>query len=63
MKKKAIIKYIVTALVICVSLFFLQKLLQPKYMSDVVEGRLIAEYYDEEKDHDVVFVGDQSNRL
>lgn len=58
MKKKAILKYVITAIVICVSLFFLQKLLQPKYMSDVVEGRLIAEYYDEEKDHDVVFVGD-----
>lgn len=58
MKKKAIFKYIITAIVICVSLFFLQKLLQPKYMSNVVEGRLIAEYYDEEKDHDVVFVGD-----
>ena len=47
MKKKAILKYIITAVVICVSLFFLQKLVQPKYMSDVVEGRLIAEYYDE----------------
>lgn len=58
MKKKAILKYIITAIVICVSLFFLQKLVQPKYMSDVVEGRLIAEYYDEEKDHDVIFVGD-----
>lgn len=58
MKKKAILKYMVTAIVICVSLFFLQKLVQPKYMSDVVEGRLIAEYYEEEKDHDVVFVGD-----
>lgn len=58
MKKKAILKYIITAVVICVSLFFLQKLVQPKYMSDVVEGRLIAEYYDEEKDHDVIFVGD-----
>ncbi len=30
----------------------------PKYVSDVVEGGLIAEYYEEEKDHDVVFIGD-----
>ena len=58
MKKNTILKCIVTVTVICVSLFFLQKLLQPKYMSNVVEGRLIAEYYDEEKDHDVIFVGD-----
>lgn len=58
MKKNAIFKYIISAIVICVSLFFLQKLLQPKYMSNVVEGRLIAEYYEEEKDHDVIFIGD-----
>ncbi len=43
---------------IVVSLFLLQKLLMPKYVSDVVEGGLIAEYYEEEKDHDVVFIGD-----
>ena len=24
----------------------------------IVEGAMIAEYYDEEKDHDVVFIGD-----
>ena len=58
LSSSTILKYIITAVVICVSLFFLQKLVQPKYMSDVVEGRLIAEYYDEEKDHDVIFVGD-----
>lgn len=35
-----------------------QRLLQPKYMSDVVEGNLIAEYYNTGFDHDVLFVGD-----
>ncbi len=30
----------------------------PKYMSDIVEGAMIAEYYDEKKDHDVIFIGD-----
>lgn len=30
----------------------------PKYMTDIVEGALIAEYYKEDKDHDVVFIGD-----
>ena len=30
----------------------------PKYVSDIVEGALIAEYYEEEKDHDVIFIGD-----
>lgn len=36
----------------------LQRLVMPKYMSDIVEGAMIAEYYKEEKDHDVVFIGD-----
>lgn len=30
----------------------------PKYMTDVVEGAMVAEYYGEEKDHDVIFIGD-----
>ncbi len=45
-----------TAAVIIASLCFLQRL--PKYAADVVEGALIAEYYGEEKDHDVIFIGD-----
>ncbi len=47
-----------TAAVIIASLCFLQRLLMPKYAADVVEGALIAEYYGEEKDHDVIFIGD-----
>ena len=39
-------------------LFFLQKLLMPKYMSDIVEGALTEEYYEETTDHEVIFVGD-----
>ena len=27
-------------------------------MSDIVEGAMIAEYYEEEKNHDVIFIGD-----
>lgn len=40
------------------TLYLLQRLLMPKYMSGIVEGAMIAEYYDTEKDHDVVFIGD-----
>jgi len=58
MKTKRWIKIVITAVIICVSLFLLQRLLCPKYMTEVVEGRLIAEYYGEEKDHDVIFIGD-----
>lgn len=35
-----------------------QRLLQPKYMGDVVEGNLVADYYESGYDHDVLFVGD-----
>ena len=39
-------------------LVFLQRLVMPKYMSNIVEGAMIAEYYKEEKNHDVIFIGD-----
>ena len=58
MKAKKAVKWISSTAFIVVSLFLLQKLLMPKYVSDVVEGGLIAEYHEEEKDHDVVFIGD-----
>ena len=41
-----------------ITLWFLQKLLVPKYVTAIVEGSLIEEYYHEETDHDVVFIGD-----
>ena len=44
--------------VLLVTLFFLQRLLMPKYMSDIVEGALTAEYYEETTGHEVLFVGD-----
>ncbi len=40
------------------SLSFLQRLFMPKYMGKVVEGALIAEYYQETTKHDVIFIGD-----
>lgn len=53
-----IIKFTGTAVFVAATLFLLQRLLLPKYVTDVVEGRLIAEYYEEDKNHDVVFIGD-----
>lgn len=58
MKKKTIIKIACSMVVILSGIFLLQRLLVPKYVSEVVEGRLIEEYYKDEKDHDVVFIGD-----
>jgi hypothetical protein len=58
-KKKKIIKWVATLLVAVMGLFFLQLLLVPKYDEGVVEGSFVAEYYKEEdKDFDVIFVGD-----
>lgn len=57
-KKKSIVRAACSVIFIFVTLFLLQRLLVPKYVSDVVEGSLISEYYREDKDHDVIFIGD-----
>lgn len=44
--------------VLGLALGLLNALFMPKYMSEIPEGALIAEYYKEEADHDVVFIGD-----
>ena len=58
MKTKNILTTLAVALFILATLWLLQKLVVPKYMGDVVEGNFIAEYYDADKDHDVIFIGD-----
>ena len=52
------IKFCVSAVIVVITLWLLQCLLLPKYVAGTVEGAFIAEYYDEVKDHDVIFVGD-----
>ncbi len=52
------IKFISSAAIVIVTLTLLQALLVPKYVVGIVEGAFIAEYYDEVKDHDVIFIGD-----
>ena len=34
------------------------RLLSPKYMTDLVEGSMLSQYYEEAGGHDVIFVGD-----
>lgn len=60
---KKVVKYTVVVAFVIISLYFIQRLLMPKYMDDIVEGALIAEYYQDAdnevlKDHDIVFIGD-----
>ena len=57
-RSRKVLTFCVVAIIIIGSLYLLQKLLVPKYMTGIVEGAMIAEYYDEEHDHDVVFIGD-----
>ncbi len=56
--KKKLIKIIATVMVVVLVLAFLQELLMPKYMTSSKEGAMIEEYYDSDKNHDVLFLGD-----
>ncbi len=57
MKKRIMINIVAVCLAILL-LALLQRLFMPKYMSSIHEGNLIEEYYDEVKEHDVIFIGD-----
>lgn len=46
------------AVVIFVVLYLLQLLLMPKYMTEIPEGALISEYYENKGNNDIIFVGD-----
>ena len=56
--KKTLILCICILLATVLLLGFVQMLVTPKYMTTSRDGALIAEYYDETTDHDVVFIGD-----
>lgn len=59
MKKTKILQVAAAVIVTILLLSFLEKLLMPKYMTQILEGALISEYYREaQKDHDVIFIGD-----
>lgn len=55
---KKLLSYIVVLCLVIIVLGLLQRLLMPKYMTSIHEGNLIEEYYDEVKNHDVIFIGD-----
>lgn len=56
--KKKVLTAVLWCAVFTAALWLLNGLFMPKYMSEIPEGALIAEYYAEETDHDVVFIGD-----
>ncbi len=57
-RKSRRLRVLLSAAVVLLSLGFLQRLLSPKYSTELIEGGLIREYYGEEKDHDLIFIGD-----
>ena len=57
-KLKIAICVIAGILALVLALDAAQRILTPKYVSEAQDGRLVAEYYDSAKNHDVVFVGD-----
>ena len=56
MKTTASVIAVLLAFVLLFSFF--TRLLQPKYMEELVEGSMISQYYREYGDHDVIFIGD-----
>ncbi len=60
MKKntKKVLSVIAVLLVFVLAFAFINRLLSPKYMTDLVEGSMISQYYREYGNHDVIFIGD-----
>jgi hypothetical protein len=58
MKLITITKRLLVLALIIGSLFVLQRLVVPKYVTGIVEGSLVEAYYAEKTGHDVIFVGD-----
>ena len=59
MKKCKTVLSVIAVVLVFVAVFCLAtRLLSPKYMTDLVEGSMISQYYREAGDHDVIFIGD-----
>lgn len=58
MKKKRVLAGVLVLILVIGSLYLLQRLLVPKYQTGIVEGSMVEEYYKDESDHEVLFVGD-----
>ena len=57
-KMKTVLSVAAVLLVFAVLLGLVQNLLRPKYMTDLVEGSMLSQYYRESGGHDVIFIGD-----
>ena len=57
-KIKTVLSVIAVVLVFVAVFSLVTQLLSPKYMTDLVEGSMISQYYREAGGHDVIFIGD-----
>ncbi len=55
---KGIVAGILSVFFTVVLFFGLQRLVEPKYADDILEGNFTAEYYEETTPHDVILIGD-----
>ncbi|MGE5455809.1 MAG: SGNH/GDSL hydrolase family protein [Ignavibacteriales bacterium] len=55
---KKIIRIGIMLIFFIVVFVILNMLFQPKYATNLVEGSMISQYYNEVKDHEVIFIGD-----
>ena len=59
MRKIKTILPVVAVILAFIALFSLvSAILSPKYATDLVEGSMLSQYYREDKNHDVIFLGD-----
>ncbi len=58
MKARTVIRVILIIIIFILLFVLLNMLLQPKYAETLVEGSMISQYYEEPKDHEVIFIGD-----
>lgn len=57
-KTKTVLSVLAVLLAFALLLGLTTRLLSPKYMTDLVEGSMISQYYREPGNHDVIFIGD-----
>ena len=55
---KKVIKIVIIIMAFIIILLAISRLVEPKYATSLIEGNFISEYYDEEKIHEVIFIGD-----
>ena len=58
MRGRRIIRCIVAVAVFTLVFLLLQRLLMPKYATELFHGNMIREYYASDRDHNIIFIGD-----